>query len=124
MSLFWSEASGDSKKHTQQFSFKRGYEIFAINFADILFFERNQRITIIHTSNGSYELSASLNALETSLSNRFFRSHRSYIINLDLIEKIVSWNAKSYTITFRYSDQEALLSRHRKNDLIQKLTLI
>ncbi|PKM80683.1 MAG: hypothetical protein CVU88_04425 [Firmicutes bacterium HGW-Firmicutes-13] len=109
---------------SHQLFLKSGHEIISINITDILFLEYNQRKSIIHTRKSSYEVNAPLSTLEKWLSDRFFRSHRSYIINLDWIEKIISWNAKSYSITFRDSDKEALLSRQRKNDILHKINLI
>ena len=97
---------------TQQFFFKHGNEIIAINLADIFFFERMHRKSIIHTPNRTFEVNDSLIALEKGLNDRFFRSHRSYIINIDRIEKIISWKAKSYSIIL--NSRRKIIATHKK----------
>ena len=65
---------------------KKGLSIRA---SDILFIERKQNRTYIHTKNCTYESSISLNNIYKLLpQDIFLRNHRSYIINTHAITKV------------------------------------
>lgn len=63
---------------------------------------------VLRTEKGEYRSSETLSAWEEKLgNNNFFRCHRSYIINIDKIEKITPWFNGSYNIKLK-SIQEAI----------------
>ncbi|HSH66304.1 MAG TPA: LytTR family transcriptional regulator DNA-binding domain-containing protein [Bacteroidia bacterium] len=65
--------------------------LLKIKFADILFLEADGNYTTIHLLNTKYTLRSTLkNAEEQLPKERFFRIHKSYIINLHEITKIDS----------------------------------
>lgn len=65
---------------------KRGLSIRA---SDILFIERKQNKTYIHTKSCVYETSLSLNSIAKLLpSDNFVRNHRSYIVNINAVTKV------------------------------------
>lgn len=73
---------------------KRGLSIRA---ADILFIERKQNKTYIHTKNCIYDSSISLNNIYKLLPNDIFiRNHRSYIVNTSAIVKVNKANCKVF----------------------------
>ncbi|MTI66861.1 MAG: LytTR family transcriptional regulator [Firmicutes bacterium] len=51
--------------------------------------------------------------LEKLDKNTFFRTHRSYIVNINFIEKIVPCGQKSYKIIFKGINEDALFSYDR-----------
>lgn len=60
-----------------------------IKFSDILFLEAESNYTTIHLANAKYTLRSTLkNAEEQLPSERFFRIHKSFIINLAEITKV------------------------------------
>lgn len=61
-----------------------------VDIEDILLVQREERQTVIYTVNdGRYVTSEGLSELEERLpANMFFRSHKSYIVNIDQIESI------------------------------------
>lgn len=62
-----------------------------IKFSDILFLEADGNYTIIHLAGSKYMLRSTLKSAESQLpAERFFRIHKSYIINLQEITKIDS----------------------------------
>ncbi|WP_100332119.1 LytR/AlgR family response regulator transcription factor [Bacillus xiapuensis] len=79
------------------FQLKIGELIKNIPYEEIYFFATSSQVHKIelHTKNGRYEFYGKLKALE-SLDSRFYRCHKSYIINLQHIREI---NKKDRTLT-------------------------
>ena len=81
-----------------------------LDVADIVFIETEKRSCKIHMKDGSFFLqNESLNNYETHLKkSRFFRIHKSYLINLDYVKEMqVSYN-NGYCVKMKYYDAEAL----------------
>lgn len=92
-----------------------------INMNEIILIQREDRSTAIYTTNEKYITSDSLSELEARLdSSIFFRSHKSYIINLLLIHKIYPYGRWTYVVKLRNTDKDALLTYERYEEL-QKL---
>lgn len=73
---------------------KKGLSIRA---KDILFIERKQNRTYIHTKFCTYDSSISLNNIYKLLPpDTFFRNHRSYIVNTQAITKVNKTNSKIF----------------------------
>lgn len=62
----------------------------AVNYDQILFFETSGNIhkIILHTQNRVIEFNGQLKDVEKQLDDRFYRCHRSYIINKDNIAEV------------------------------------
>ena len=98
-----------------------GREVVFIDSNEIIFLEKEERKTVIYTKDGRYETTESLGELEQKLDpHTFFRSHKSYIVNLKMVERLVPWANGSYRIKFRYTQHFALLSRHQARVLIDE----
>ena len=85
----YSKYSSPSNSIHPNFTLKLpGYELI-VPYDDIVYFETSQSHTIVlHTSDSVVEFNGLLKNIFSSLDNRFFRCHRSYIINKDHIETI------------------------------------
>lgn len=96
----------------------------SINFIDckdIIFIERENRSTIIHTVSERVTSSEGLTEIEERLDKSlFFRSHKSYIINLSMIYKIYPYGRWTYTVKLKNTDKDALLT-HDKYEYLEKL---
>ncbi|WP_409300728.1 LytR/AlgR family response regulator transcription factor [Peribacillus sp. SCS-155] len=97
---------------------KQQNSINFVPFNDIIFIERFDRKTVIHTTNKQYETYDSLSSFEGSLDSRFLFSHRSYIINMDHLEKIEN-NGQSYMAFFKNYQRYAKISRNKIAELQQ-----
>lgn len=84
-----------------------------IKTSDILLITRKDRKTIIHTTNGIHKISDTLEVIESKLGHEFFRCHKGYIINSNLINKIEPWGNKTYLVELIDSQETALMTLER-----------
>ena len=72
------------------------------------------------SANWKGSVDKTLQELEKHLGKMLFRSHKSFIINTDRIEKIVSFpNSSYYEVKFNNCEDKALLSRDRISELMK-----
>lgn len=81
-----------------------------VNVKDIIFLTRYEHKTLIVTKNGDFQTNTTLEKMSDKLGDTFFRSHRSYLININLISEIYSWGRKTYEVKFLYTTQTALMT--------------
>ncbi|SFR18278.1 LytTR family DNA-binding domain-containing protein [Desulfoscipio geothermicus] len=87
-------------------------------------FTREKHKTIIITSKDKISITESLNSIEARLTgNTFFRSHRAYIVNLNMIREIHPWGKNGYEITFSGTRQTAILALSKAKELEKILAL-
>lgn len=78
----------------------------------ILYFTMFKKKAIIHTKDHVYESSSSLEDIERRLYTKgFFRSHKSYIVNMDYVEKIVPWFNSTYMMHLKATSVQIPVSR-------------
>lgn len=91
---------------------KEGIDFVDINEISII--QRENRSTVIYTSKGSYTTSDSLSELEEKLGKtKFFRCHKSYIINLTLIDKVYPYGRWTYIIKLKNTEKDALITHDK-----------
>lgn len=96
---------------------KQKAEIHFIPKKEIIFLERTGRSTTIVSTTGVYETYQSLQELECELNTReFFRSHRSFIINIHYVKRFAIYTKHSYIVTFTCTDKKALLTKNKMDD--------
>ncbi|WP_286905239.1 LytR/AlgR family response regulator transcription factor [Clostridium sp. UBA1652] len=92
-----------------------------ISFVDtneIMLIQREESSTVIYTKTDSFTTSISLSDIEDKLDkNQFFRSHKSYIINLSLITKIYPYGRWTYVVKLKNTDKDALLTHEKYEDI-------
>lgn len=94
-------------------------EAVLLAFDDIVMVKREDRQSIICTRDGS-EIATrdSLSELEARLpDDTFFRSHKSYIINLDYISHIYPYGRWTYITRLRGTKFDALITREKYEEL-------
>ena len=93
-----------------------------VDIEDILLVQREERQTVIYTVNdGRYVTSEGLSELEERLpANMFFRTHKSYIVNIDQIESITPYGRWTYIVRLCGTKRDALIT-HERFDELQKL---
>lgn len=74
-----------------------GGEVIKVNFQDIMFIETSgMRKLKVHTQNEHLEFYGTLKDLEEKLDERFYKVHRSYIVNKDFVKKVDKINRILY----------------------------
>ena len=93
---------------------------YNIPFKDIIYIEKEQdnKRCIIHTLKEDYYIQSTLSKIITNLDDRFIKSSKSYIIN---IEQVLQYNIKENIITFKDKNQIFEISRNMKKEIISKL---
>lgn len=107
------ERKKDAGAGSGKIKIKTGNEIFIITPADILFIEKQDKDSLIHTGSNIYRAQQTLCELEDKLGDNFFRVHRSFIVNLNKVSRIGKVSSRSYEIYFNGYDRKALMSRYK-----------
>lgn len=85
-------------------------KILFLNIKDIIFIEKNGKDTTIHTRKGPFMCNENLKDIESELNSHFYRTHKSYIVNIGMVECIESLG-DSYEISFYGYDKKAYMSK-------------
>lgn len=112
LSLIFNRNSTDYKKKLHLENKNRH---ISVSFDDIYYIEAlksTHRLTI-YCKNGCYEYCQSLKELQKELDERFFKSHRSYIINTDRVSKVIK---KDSLIVFD-NDYTCVITKKRIKEL-------
>jgi len=105
----------ESLKENKILMIKDKQNYFLINMEEINYIEKENKELIIHTYNKKYITRSSLTDIEKKLAPNFFRTHKSYIVNLKNIEKIEPYGDSSYIVFFKDTDEtkNALITRDK-----------
>lgn len=102
----------------QVYTIQTGTSLHHIPLDEILFFETAPRPhhVLLHTSDSRMDFLGSLNEIQASLGDRFFRSHRAYLVALDKIRKIDPKHGR-----LQVGGLDCLLSRTAGRKLIKQM---
>lgn len=96
---------------------KKNNKLRVISICDICYCEARERETIIYTSKEKFIENCSISEFYKRLpKNNFFRSHRSYIVNLEKIVEIIPWFNNTYMVKIQGIDEQIPVSRNNIND--------
>jgi two-component system, LytTR family, response regulator len=93
----------------------QNFHIFLL-MEDILFIEKEGRKSVIHTKNERYETTESLQEIEERLPDYFFKTHRSYIVNLKKVYRIES-SGETFLAYFHDCDKISYISKLKINEV-------
>jgi two-component system LytT family response regulator len=92
----------------------KGDKMQVLCLDDVYYCEACERETKIFTEKDVYMSKLKISDLENKLpKDRFFRCHRSYIVNVDKISEIIPWFNSTYNLKFRGLKDEVPVSRGR-----------
>lgn len=100
--------SSYNKKKLNRITVKVGDEILFINTEDIIFFKSENKYTALNTFDSDFLINESMNFLEENLPDNFKRVHRSYIINVDHLDKLKKWFGYKYKAIMKDKDKSAI----------------
>lgn len=92
-----------------------------IHFSRIILIEKDSRKTIIHTVDQKYETNESLDTIFQKLNHDFFRTHRSFIVNLNYVSHL-TFEGDTHFVHFRGYSHYAHVSKLQKNKLYHALS--
>ena len=96
---------------------KSNHDTYFINPDDIYFIEKENKKTIVHTTNGRYSTTEPLNSIGERMEQNFFRCHKSFIINIKKIEKIFPIADRIYQVTFNNYRNHVTMGRQKLDEL-------
>lgn len=101
-----------------------GEKMIVLSPGSIYYAVPSQRRLEIHTENGVIESKMTLQELEKKLEGfSFFRTHRSYLVNLDHILEITPWFNGAYNITLKDKQKTTVpVSRSARKALFEKFS--
>lgn len=92
-------------------------KIVVISLEEIYYIEANEKDTYIYTKNGCYSSKFKISKWEEILPNKkFYRTHRGYIVNLDIIKEIEPWFNGTYILKLQDIDFKVPVSRNNTKD--------
>lgn len=98
---------------------KVGNDIIKIRLKDILWIESESDYIVIHILNDKFWVLTSMNEMEKKITaEKFIRIHRSYMVNIDKIEKV------SGDMIVMMDKKLLPISRSHKANLIRKLNIV
>ena len=105
-------------KKENSITYKYNSYFNVIDYKDIIYIEKEQdsKRCIIHTTYGDEVMPKSLIAIEQKLDTRFFKTHRSLIINIKQVKK---YDYQNNRIIFKNGEYTELVSRDKKKKLVE-----
>lgn len=83
------------------FTFNKAF--YSLSFSEIIYFEKNKRKVLIHTSSDIYETILQTKALLSKVNDNFVQVHNSFIVNVRYIKQI-----SNNTITANLNDKQTV----------------
>lgn len=119
----------DSESINKYFNIKKitvnlDSKMVVLSTDDILYIEADEKETHIFTNYNMYSSKLKISQLENILSdNTFFRSHRSYIVNIDKVIEVEPWFNGTYILKVAGCDFKIPVSRNKVKDLKEILII-
>jgi two-component system LytT family response regulator len=99
-------------------------EINLIDTKDIIMVERTDGMSRIVTKDEVFLTTTTLSSIQEKLDPvRFMRCHKSYIVRTDAIKKLEVYGRWTYTVTLKDTDETALMTAEKYNEMKQRLVL-
>ena len=89
-------------------------EVIILNIRDIILVEKQQgyKELIIYTHDNQFAVNLTLNNLESRLARYgFVRTHKSFLVNINKLKRILPWGHRSYLAKLYGTQKEVLISR-------------
>lgn len=99
-------------------------KIIVVDMDDIYYCAAKERITCVFTKYEEYSVNASISEFYNTLpKDKFFKSHRSYIVNITKIREIIPWFNNTYNLRLQDIDYEVPVSRSNIKEFKQIMNI-
>ncbi|AKG37141.1 LytR/AlgR family response regulator transcription factor [Paenibacillus durus] len=99
-------------------------KIIVVDADDIYYASAQEKTTSVYTRNEEYSMGVSISEFHGRLpQERFFRCHRSFVVNLSKIKEIIPWFNNTYLLRLRDLDFEVPVSRSKVKEFRQIMRL-
>lgn len=89
-------------------------KLVVVNIEEIYYCEARERETLVYTKDGQYIYKTSMTEFEKKLtSEKFFKTHRSYIVNINKIKEIIPWFNSTYKLKLSGIENDIYVSRSK-----------
>ncbi len=106
------EAINENKKNLSSVSLWKNDKLIVVNIEDIYYCEARERETIVFTKDNEYIVKGCIKDFEKNLGKElFFKTHRSFIVNVHKIKEIIPWFNSTYKLKLKDIDTEIPVSR-------------
>lgn len=105
---------GEQAKNPKEgkITLNNGEKIIVLKTDDITFIRANERRTEVFFKNEKFSANIKFSDMEEKInSERFFKSHRSYLVNLDKIKEIDLWFNNTFLLTMENTNEKVPVSR-------------
>lgn len=104
----------ENENSVSSVSLWKNEKLMVINTKDIYYCEAKERETYVFTKEDEYIVKCSITEFEKNLpDNIFFKSHRSYIVNINKINEIIPWFNNTYKLKLKYKKSDIPVSRSK-----------
>ena len=105
------------KSKVSSISLWKNDKLRVVNIKDIYYCEAHERETIVYTKDSNYIVKESIKEFENHLDRSiFFKTHRSYIVNVSKINEIIPWFNNTYKLKLDNINSEIPVSRSKIKD--------
>lgn len=99
-------------------------KIYVVDVEDIYYCQAQERYTYVYTEKDQFILKESISEVEKTINSKyFFKSHRSYLVNLTKIEEIVPWFNNTYILKLKGGELEVTVSRSKMKEFKELMNL-
>ena len=119
-----SESSKDINSRINKITGMLDNKIFVISLDDIYYIEVNEKDSLIYTKDAVYISKVKISKLEEILpKEKFYRTHRSYIVNLDKIVEVEPWFNSTYVLKIADLKFKVPVSRNKVKEFKELLII-
>jgi len=109
---------------TNKINLWKNEKIIVVDLDDICYCIAKERVTYVFTKDEEYSVGVSITEFYNSLpKDRFFRCHRSYIVNITKIREIIPWFNNTYNLKLQGIDYEVPVSRSNLKEFKQLMNI-
>ncbi len=110
---------------SKKLTLERADRLYVMDVQDVIYVETEEGNTKVVTGKGDFSSSLTLTEWEAKLpSPPFFRTHRSFLVNLEKIEEVVSWFNNSLQIKMQERGELLIpVSRSKTKDFKKRMNI-